>query len=149
MGPSQLAARYTSTCTLPWCDEPARGTGGCLCDGHERYRTRCQERGEEPRYEPIAKTEPPKERLVTLYGELAETAAEDDAAYARNEERFLRGVETFMRARGWRPPNMKCPITREKCLAATARREREPAKPHWATRARAPSRAEMAPPRKV
>ena len=110
------APRYTTTCYLPFCDEPARGTGGCLCDPHERFRTRCLARGEEPVYRPVEKTEPPAERVITVYGEYAESETDED--FRRNKERLMRSLETWMKSRGWMPPTAKCPLTKRRCLAA-------------------------------
>jgi hypothetical protein len=118
--PPPKAPRFTSTCRLPWCDEPARGTGGCLCEGHQAYLARCKRRGIEPDYKPIEKVEPPKVRFLSLASQLVETDSEDDGAFKKNEEALWRCGDTVYKSKGWRPPSARCPVSGAKCVAVGA-----------------------------
>jgi hypothetical protein len=89
-----MACPLPSYCTAPECEEPTR-QGRTYCDLHEKRHQRCRCASAArcqcltaPKQERLG----PKERLLEAAHRYAETDAEDDAEYQRNERDLLRAA---------------------------------------------------------
>jgi hypothetical protein len=91
-----MACPTPSYCTAPGCEEPSR-QGRTHCGFHEKRLQRCQcltarcQCLTAPKVERLS----PKERLEEAAHRFAESDAEDDAAFQRNQRDLLRAARQF------------------------------------------------------